>query len=237
MRAVADTTLAVGIFQVPVKMFKASATDSLNLKSVCECGTVPKMRIDCPNCQAQYSSWYAVPNRMYKSGDTEIVLTKEEMANLPIEKIDVLKVIRIVDFKKVGVYYALGSCYFILPPEDASVETLKAYSVIVKALDQKGWAMLTHFTMRHKTYRFAVISDSEQMTLMAYKLQFKRTLPYEIHGVEASELEANQVSSLLEVAYEDRVELEEEENPLLDLIERKLESVVGSGVSDSVLRV
>ena len=81
MKALRKIPISIGFVQIPeLELFHAKTTDKLDLKSLCSCGSRPKMRIACPHCQEEYTSWQKVPNRGYPISKSEfITFSQEEM--------------------------------------------------------------------------------------------------------------------------------------------------------------
>jgi len=218
MKALREVNINLGIFaHIPIKMFKADAVSDIKLKSVCSCGNTPKMRIECEKCNANYTSWQKVPNRAYQ----EIILTQEELLDLkPKNLYESLNIDKVVSFRDLAIKHNLGNSFYLLPDASAEKMVLKAYNLIVFSLAQKDWAMLSKLTTKNKTKRYAIISNGE--VLCAYELNDKRDLPYDVDKIGVNEAELNQAVQLLESSLNVDVSFEDEENPLLELIEKKI---------------
>jgi non-homologous end joining protein Ku len=253
MRSVKQANIVIGFVQVPINLYKAAKPDKLNLKSLCTCGKPPKMHILCPTKECgelipkdqipsdvpvihvdsestlipkRYSSWFGVPDRGYQYANGEfITLSKEELDKVAEsrKKYDSLTVVKMVDFKTLSMRYALEDAYFGLPPEDANEAGLKAYSLIVETLDQKGSAMLSYLSIRDKVHRVVILADKDQGILMVYKLSERRDIPYAVSQAEVNEGEKAQISQILEAVKDDDVTLDPPEDPIFDLIKEKVE--------------
>ncbi|MCJ2556506.1 MAG: hypothetical protein LN415_05285 [Candidatus Thermoplasmatota archaeon] len=78
MKALRKIPISIGFVQIPLELFHAKTTDKLDLKSLCSCGSRPKMRIACPDCQEEYTSWQKVPNRGYPISKSEFIIFSQE---------------------------------------------------------------------------------------------------------------------------------------------------------------
>ncbi len=79
MKALRKIPVSIGFVQIPkLELFHAKTTDKLDLKSLCSCGSRPKMRITCPHCQEEYTSWQKVPNRGYPISKSEFIIFSQE---------------------------------------------------------------------------------------------------------------------------------------------------------------
>ncbi|TET92002.1 MAG: hypothetical protein E3J35_00650 [Methanomassiliicoccales archaeon] len=242
MRALREINVSIGFVQVPMQMFKASQTDGLDLKTACECGEQPKMRIVCPNaeCGKEYSSWFGVPNRAYEYAKGErIILTQEEMekARSEAKSYDTIQILKVVDFKKLAIHYCFDDTYYLLPSEDCNEITKKAYGVLVKALDCEGWALLSKATLRNKTHRIAIISDSDMNILIGYRIEDRREIPFEIPHTDITDMEYDQLQTVLKSALTDDAKIEAEPDPLLKLIEDKVDRIYNDQVGKTKLGV
>lgn len=253
MRSVKQANIVIGFVQVPINLYKAAKPDKLNLKSLCECGKAPKMHILCQTKECgeivsrekvpadvpvihdgsetvlvpkRYSSWFGVPDRGYEYAKGEyITLSKEELESVAEsrKKYDSLTVVKMVDFKRLSMRYALEDAYFGLPPEDANEAAVKAYSLIVETLDQRGTAMLSYLSIRDKVHRVVILADRDQGILMVYKLTERRDLPYTPSRAEVNEGEKAQIAQILDAVKDEDVTLDPPEDPIFDLIKEKVE--------------
>ncbi len=229
MKALRKIPVSIGFVQIPeLELFHAKTTDKLDLKSLCSCGSRPKMRIACPDCQEEYTSWQKVPNRGYPISKSEFVIfSQEELESVRnnARKYETIEIEKVVDFKKLAVRYCFGDMYYLLPSSDANQITMKAYWLILSALDKEGWALLSKITLRNKVHRIALISDRAMGIIVGYKLSDRRDLPYEVARMDATEKEYEGLSSILRSAFSDDVEYPAEPDPLLAEIEKRLETI------------
>ncbi len=209
--------------QVPVSVFGAARDDELDLRSLCH-GKPPKMTIKCQEGGEEFTSWNKVPERGYEWAKGEyIVLSSEEIAEAKAKrvKVDSMKVEKAVDFLQVGSKYVYGKAYYVLPPEKASETTVKTYWTICEVVKESGRAMLARFQPRDKVRHYAIIADQEG-ALIAYEILERRPLPYALPNGQADGKTKAQGKMLIEGMVDDDVTLEQEPDPLFDLVQAKL---------------
>lgn len=236
-RAIRSVSIAVGFLQVACKMFKATSTSKLEGHTYCSqshrLGTIMVCKED--GCEEQYSHWSKAPMRGVDVGDTTYFYTTEELEAKADElpKYDTMQVARVVPFKEVGVLHTFGESYYLLPPEDANTVSLKAYRLLVEALDNEGWAMLTKLTMRDKVHRYAVVPHAGSNVLVAVELGDRRPVPYESGKPIVSDIERQQIRDFLKAAFTEDAYVEADPDALFLLVEEKMEADLQKGLAQA----
>ncbi len=232
-----ETTLDFGFVQLPVSVFGAARDDELDLKSLCH-GKPPKMTIKCEEGGEVFTSWVKVPQRGYEWNKGEyVMLSPEEIADAKAKrsKVDSMKVEKACDFMQVGSKYVFNKGYYVLPGEKASETTVKTYRTIYEVIKESGKAILVRFMPRDRVRHYAIIADSEGI-LIAYELVERRQLPYPMPNGQPDPRQKAQGKALIEGLAADDVALEQEPDPLFELVQAKL-SQMGSleGIGQTVI--
>ncbi len=256
-RSVKETSITIGVYQVPVSAFKAAQNTELDLKSLCDCEKAPRQMIVCenPECGApldekaaveamklgkhlvvdsggcvrearRFQAWKDTPKRGYEwtRGEYIVVPTEKVKEAKASVKYDTIEVSKTVDFKKLATTYVLGEPLYLLPPEKANTVTRKAFNIIVEALDQGGMAFLAYMTNKERTYRYAIVADKAQNVLMAYQMDEKRPLPYDVPKETVSAKETASVTALLQASYDADATLAPVPDPLLEMLSQLVEA-------------
>jgi non-homologous end joining protein Ku len=233
-RAFGSSVIGIGSFvQVPVNMYKATKTEGVRgkLHTVCSCGGKPKQNIACEKCGAKYTSWSAIPDREFDSGgDQRIKLTKEEIDNAKsASNHDMMQVEKVVNLAKFATRYILSEPIFLLPDEEAPGAQKKAYRTIVEALASEGKVMLTRFTMRGYSKRFAIAGDKERNVLVAYEVDDAQAVSADIPKDPVDPKTLKDAKTLLATAETEDVEFSGEPDPLEEIISNKIDEQMRKG--------
>lgn len=221
----ATRTVAItigGILRVPVKMYVATQKNGVASHFLCECGTRLKRKLVCPE---DGETWQRAPQRGFEIGKGNLVpFTDEDVAavqdELPTFK--TLDVAKVVSLKEVALSYTFGQTYDLVPDTDADETTLNAYRLLVEALDEADWAMLSKLTMSTRAHRYAIVAhqNDEGVKLVAHQLGDRRPL---LNTVEAVPVDAKQldiVRRFLTQRFTDDVSFEDEPSALTVLAQR-----------------
>jgi non-homologous end joining protein Ku len=233
-RAFGSSVIGIGPFvQVPVKMYKATRVEGIRgkLHTVCSCGGKPKQNIACEKCNSKFTSWQAVPDREFDAGgDQRIKLTKEEIDSAKSSNIhDMMQVEKVVNLAKFASRYILGEPVYLLPDDEAPGAQKKAYRTIVEALASEGKVMLTRFTMRGYSKRFAISGDKERNVLVAYEVDDAQAVSTDIPKDPVDAKTLKDAKALLASSETEDVEFPGEPDPLEELISNKIDEQMRKG--------
>lgn len=232
MKPYQEVAIGIGLVQFRAKMFKATKDEGASLgnkvKSLCVCGTAPKQRIVCPTCAAEYSGWSTVPLRGFEVAKDEYVTvpTKEWESAGKVEGSKALGIEKVVDFKTLATQFVLSEPYYLLPDEQGLPVDLKLFRLLVEALDAEGWALLTHAALRGFPRRLALIADRMENALVAYTVQDKNAAPYTAPTVPVSDMERQQLTSMLKGAMTTDLSFPGADDGKLRLMSAKVEEYV-----------
>ncbi len=224
-KSVRKTTISFGMISIPVELFKVQNNTAVKLKRLCTCGAAPKAEIACGACGETYGAWWGnVPNRGYEvSKGQYLVITDDEVkqAESSVIKYKEMTLDRVVDFKKLATKYVVSPAYYVLPPKDAPEAVKKAYALLVEALDQKGWAILTRLSVRNAK-RLALISDAGRNILIAAEIEDAREVPYTPEHALVTDEERKLVTQLLNSSKDDEATFEADVDPIRELVDAKV---------------
>ena len=218
-----DTALDFGFVQVPVAIFPAVEDDELSLSSLCH-GKPPKMTIKCGEGGEEYTSWNKVPERGYKWAEGEyIILSPGEIAEAKLKRphVDSMKVEKSVDVQKIGAKYGFDRPNRVMTPEKGNETSKAAYRAVYETIRDSGKAVLVRFAPRDRVRHYACIAD-EDGVILAYPILEKRPLPYPVPTTPADAKTKKQAEMTIESVASDDVTLEQEPDPLFELVQAKL---------------
>lgn len=221
MRAYEKTVLTFGIVQIPVALYKASAEKGVHLRSLCECGSVPKMSVNC-DCGQSYSSWAKVPNRGYEVSKGEFVsFTNEEVKAAKSVESSGFGEFQAVNFTQLAAEYILDSPYHVLPSNEDEA-TLKGFALLRQALLESGLALVARFNSHKRAKNVALVASKNKKALFLYSLVEQRNEPFTPDDGDPSEHEASLMGQLIKQNFVEKFELEPIADPVLEMVEKKL---------------
>ncbi|MEE1619656.1 non-homologous end joining protein Ku [Brachybacterium sp. J153] len=156
MRAIWSGEITFGLVNVPVKLYGATRSHDLSFHQVHDedQGRIRYQRI-CEVCGREID--YEHIDKAYDDGDKTVVLTDEELADLPAEDNDEIDVVQFVPGDQVDPIL-LGTSYFLEPVGRSS----KAYVLLRRTLEDTERTAVVTFTLRSKT-RLGVLRVHEDL--------------------------------------------------------------------------
>jgi DNA end-binding protein Ku len=145
MRAIWSGEITFGLVNVPVKLYGATRSHDLSFHQVHDedRGRIRYQRT-CEVCGREID--YEHIDKAYDDGDKTVVLTDEELADLPVEDNDEIDVVQFVPDEQVDPIL-LGTSYFLEPVGRSS----KAYVLLRRTLEETERTAIVTFTLRTKT--------------------------------------------------------------------------------------
>ncbi|MGP9843033.1 non-homologous end joining protein Ku [Brachybacterium sp. 107] len=145
MRAIWSGEITFGLVNVPVKLYGATRSHDLSFHQVHDedQGRIRYQRT-CEVCGREID--YEHIDKAYDDGDKTVVLTDEELEDLPAEDNDEIDVVQFVPDEQVDPIL-LGTSYFLEPVGRSS----KAYVLLRRTLEDTERTAIVTFTLRTKT--------------------------------------------------------------------------------------
>lgn len=163
MRAMWKGAISFGMVTIPVKLNLATSANEITLHQVHEAdgGRIRHKRM-CSSCSAEVpyaeiAKGYEVPG---KEGEM-VVLTDEDMDDLPLASAKVIMVEKFVDFTDVPLVYYSGRCYYVEP----EVVGKTAYALLRHTLATTESAGVVRITLRNRE-RLGLLRAEEDVILL-----------------------------------------------------------------------
>lgn len=156
MRAIWSGEISFGLVNVPVKLYGATRSHDLSFHQVHDedQGRIRYQRT-CEVCGREVDFEHI--DKAYDDGDKTVVLTDEELDDLPAEDNDEIDVVQFVPDEQVDPIL-LGTSYFLEPVGRSS----KAYVLLRRTLEATERTAIVTFTLRSKT-RLGVLRIHEDL--------------------------------------------------------------------------
>ena len=226
-RAIWSGTISFGLLNVPVKLYSAVARRGIALREIRESdGARIKHRRVAEGTDEEVP--YAEIIKAFEvTPDRYVPLTKDELEAMAPEKTRAIEVQDFVDLEQIDPIY-FNSPYYLGPAEGAE----KAYSLLVKAMEESGKVAIARFVFRNKEHLAALRPSDGVLTLTTMRFADEVVSPDELDDVlpegkqkvAAKEVEmAEQLIESLTTDFDPGAYRDEYREQLLALIERKAE--------------
>lgn len=226
-RAIWSGTISFGLLNVPVKLYSAVARRGIALREIRESdGARIKHRRVAEGTDEEVP--YAEIVKAFEiTPDRYVPLTKDELEAMAPEKTRAIEVQDFVGLEQIDPIY-FDSPYYLGPAEGAE----KAYSLLVKAMEESGKVAIARFVFRNKEHLAALRPNNGVLTLTTMRFadevvspdELEDVLPESKQKVAAKEVEmAEQLIESLTTEFDPGAYRDEYREQLLGLIERKAE--------------
>lgn len=221
MRALWSGEVSFGLVSVPVKLYSATKSHDVSLHQVHdEDGGRIRYERRCEVCGRVID--YGDIDRAYDDGDKTVVITKEELAELPADESREIAVEQFVPEEQID-SMILDKSYFLEPASKSS----KSYVLLRRTLEEASRVAIVTFTLRSKTRLAALRVRDDVIVLQTMRWADEmRDADFDIPSSRISKKEMEMAASLVE-AYSEDFEPERftdaYQEQLQTLIEEKLE--------------
>src|SRR5690625_480425 len=183
MRAIWSGSIAFGLVNVPVKAYTAVREHDLRLHQVHDKdhGRIRYER-HCEICGELVDFKHI--QRAYDDGSTTVIITDEDLKELPAAARGEIDVVRFVPAEQIDLITLDGS-YYLKPDSKAA----KAYALLLHTLQETNRTAIVTFALRQKT-RLGVLRVREGDLVLQ-----SMTWPDEVRAVESPDLEAVELTS------------------------------------------
>lgn len=196
-RALWSGSLSFGLVNVPVQLLSAARDLDYHFHELHE---KDKARIEqrrfCTEEEIEVG-WEEVAHS-YDLDGKQVVVTDEELASVEPRKTRTIEVEAFVDLAQIDPIY-FDHPYFLVPSGE-SEGTLRAYRLLVEAMEKSGRAALGRFVMRTKEYLAAVRVRDGALTLttMLFHDEVRSTSDIPTGGKKPAKKEVDQAVALVE---------------------------------------
>ncbi len=163
MRAIWKGALTFGLVNVPVKVYAATEDHDISLHQVhaADGGRIRYQRV----CELDGEVVpYAEIDRAYDDGERTVVLTKEDLAQLPAERSREIEVVEFVPNDQLDPLL-FESAYFLEPDSTSP----KAYALLRETLERTDRTAIVRFSLRQKTRLAALGVRGDVLTLQTLR--------------------------------------------------------------------
>ncbi len=188
--------LSFGLLSIPIRLFTAARGERISLNQLHEvCHSRLKMPLFCPTCDRKVERSEVIKGYEYEK-DQYVLFKDEDLDKIEPESARAMEILEFVKVDEIDPLYYDASYY--LTPED---EGKKAYSLLLKAMEESGYAAIAKVTMHQREHIVVIRPRPEGMTL--------HTMFYQ-----------SEIRAVAEFTHQDKVEPKEQEKKLaMQLIE------------------
>jgi DNA end-binding protein Ku len=173
MKSIWKGSIAFGLVNIPVQLYTAHETDSLDFTLLHKkCHTPLNYQRWCPKCKTTVS-WDNTAKGIEKSNGTFLILTQEAIHELRPKKTEEISIIEFIDADQIPLIY-LNKHYYVVPLKKANA----AYALFVKALESLNKVAIGQFIMRDKEYICTIQPNK------GYLLLTTLHYAYEVRGID-----------------------------------------------------
>jgi DNA end-binding protein Ku len=162
-RSLWNGSLSFGLVNVPVRLTSATRDLDLHFRQLHEKDGAPiEQRRFCSK-EDKEVDWEDVAHAYEPDKGKQVVLTDDELASVQPDKSRTIQIEAFVDFEEVDPIYFDHAWYLL--PSGESEGTLRAYRLLVDAMESSGRVALGRFVMRTKEYLVIVRPQEQLMSL------------------------------------------------------------------------
>ncbi|TLP98584.1 Ku protein [Nesterenkonia salmonea] len=222
MRAIWTGEVSFGLVSVPVKLYSATKSHDVSLHQVHDAdGGRIRYQRRCEVCDKAVD--YKNIDRAFEDGEKSVVITKDELDDLPADESKEIAVEQFVPADQID-SMVMDKSYYLEP----AGKNAKAYVLLRRTLDAADRSAVVTFTLRSKTRLGVLRVRGDVIVLQGLRWADELREPeFDIPASKVSKKEQDMASSLVE-SYSEDFEPErftdEYQEQLQTLIDEKLES-------------
>ena len=214
--------LSFGLLSIPIRLFTAARGDRIGLNQLHEvCHTRIKMPLFCPTCDRKVERNEIIKGYEYEK-DQYVLFSDEDLDKIEPESARAMEILEFVKVDEIDPLYYDAS-YYLTPEEEGK----KAYSLLLKAMEDSGYAAIAKVTMHQREHIVVIRPRKEGMTLhtMFYQSEIREVAEFSHQDkVEPKEQEkklAMQLIDSLAATFEPEKYRDEYRTALMEIIEQK----------------
>ncbi|EXF25759.1 DNA repair protein [Nesterenkonia sp. AN1] len=198
MRAIWSGDVSFGLVTVPIKLYSATRSHDLSLHQVHEDdGGRIRYERHCEVCGEKVD--YKDIDKAYDSGESSVILTKEELGELPADDSKEIAVEQFVPEEQID-SMVLDKSYYLEP----SGKSAKAYVLLRRTLEESSRVAIVTFTLRSKTRLGVLRVRDDVIVLQGLRWADELREPeFEIPKSRLTKKEQEMASSLVDSYAED----------------------------------
>jgi DNA end-binding protein Ku len=167
--------LSFGLLSIPIRLFTAARGERISLNQLHEvCHTRIKMPLFCPTCDRKVERSEIVKGYEYEK-DQYVLFSDEDLDKIEPDSARAMEILEFVKVDEIDPLYYDASYY--LTPED---EGKKAYSLLLKAMEESGYAAIAKVTMHQREHIVVIRAREQGMTLhtMFYQSEIREVAEF-----------------------------------------------------------
>jgi DNA end-binding protein Ku len=188
--------LSFGLLSIPIRLFTAARGERISLNQLHEvCHSRIKMPLFCPTCDRKVERSEIIKGYEYEK-DQYVLFSEEDLDKMEPESARAMEILEFVKVEEIDPLYYDASYY--LTPED---EGKKAYSLLLKAMEESGYAAIAKVTMHQREHIVVIRPRAEGMTLhtMFYQSEIREVAEFSHQDkVEPKDAEKKLATQLIE---------------------------------------
>jgi len=187
--------LTFGLISIPVRMTTAARGERISFNQLHkECHSRLKQPLFCPHCNRMVERSEIVKGYEYQK-DQYVLFSEEELDKIEPASARVAEIMEFVKIGEVDPLYFDASHY--LAPDEGGA---KAYQLLMKAMEESGYAAIAKLTMHQREHGVAVRPGSKGLTLhtMFYSNEIRAAESSSTDKVELKDQEKKLAQQLIE---------------------------------------
>lgn len=187
--------LTFGLISIPVRLFSAARGERISFNQLHEkCHSRLKQPLFCPTCNRMVERSEIIKGYEYEK-DQYALFTEEELDKVQPPSARTMEILEFVKLQEVDPLY-FDSSYYVTP-EDAG---LKAYHLLLKAMEESGYAAIAKVAMHQREHIVIVRPQSKGLALhtMFYSNEIRAAETISTDKIELRDAEKKLAQQLIE---------------------------------------
>jgi DNA end-binding protein Ku len=188
--------LTFGLLSIPIRLFSAARSERISLNQLHSvCNSRIKMPLFCPTCDRKVERNEIVKGFEYED-DQYLLFTEAELDSIEPDSGRTMEIQEFVKLDEVDPLY-FESSYYVTPEEEGK----KAYHLLLKALEQSGYAAIAKLTMHQREHVVIIRPRENGLTLhtMYYQSEIREVAEYgQNQNIELRDAEKKLAVQLIE---------------------------------------
>ena len=188
--------LTFGLISIPLRLHSAARGERVSFNQLHqECHSRIRQPLFCPTCNRMVERTEIVKGYEHEK-DQYVLVNEEELEKIAPPSARTMEILEFVPLAEVDPLYFDTSYYAV--PEDAGK---KAYHLLVKTMEESGFAALARLTMHQREYTVVVRPRANGLTLhtMFYPSEIRQVAEYgQTDGIEVKAQEKKLAQQLIE---------------------------------------
>jgi DNA end-binding protein Ku len=167
--------LTFGLVSIPVRIFAAARTERVSLNQLHkECNSRIRMPLFCPTCQRQVERSEIVKGFEYEK-DQYVLFDEDELEKIQPPSARTMEILEFVKIEEIDPLYYDAS-YYVTAEEEGK----KAYTLLLKAMEETTYAAIAKVTMHGREHIVVIRPRANGMTMhtMYYANEIREVAEY-----------------------------------------------------------